>query len=63
MYIWSTFEAFAGPPWVVTCTMSNTWKELITVRTTTMTRIGRSRGTVSRRNICVSLAPSTRPAS
>ena len=60
MYICSTFEAFAGPPSVVTCTMSKTWKELITVSTTTMTRIGRSSGMVIRRNIWISLAPSTR---
>ena len=63
MYICSTFDAFAGPPLVVTCTMSKTWNELITVSTTTITRIGRSSGTVRRRNICSSLAPSIRPAS
>jgi hypothetical protein len=63
MYIGSTREALAGPPCVVTWTMSNTWKELITVSTTTMARIGRSSGMVRRRNIWNSLAPSIRPAS
>jgi hypothetical protein len=48
---------------VVTATVSNTWNDPTTVITSTSASTGRSSGSVMRRNICHSLAPSTRAAS
>jgi hypothetical protein len=55
--------AFAGPPAVVTATVSNTWNDPITVMISTTASTGRSSGMVIRQNIRHSLAPSTRAAS
>ena len=52
-------EALAGPPLVVTATMSNTWNEPMTVSTVTSARMGRSSGRVRRRTTA---ARSRRPA-
>ena len=63
MYICSTREESAGPPWVVTEMVSNTWKLPMIVMISTSARIGRSSGSVIRRNSVISPAPSVRAAS
>ena len=50
-------------PAVAICTVSNTWKEPMTVTTSTSAITGRSSGIVIVRNIRHSLAPSVAAAS
>ena len=53
----------AGPPWVVTATVSKIWIDPVTLVTSTNTITGRSSGRVMRRKLCHSLAPSSAAAS
>lgn len=52
-----------GPPLVATATVSKIWKDPIIETMTTMTRIGRVRGSVMRKKVRAAEAPSRAAAS
>src|SRR6516165_7482330 len=63
MFRLATSVAFPGPPAVMTYTVSNTWNEPMTPVTRTNSSVGRSSGSVTRRNCSHLVAPSMDAAS